>query len=165
MVSICQSIVLVAVFCNAAMAATNVTQLKVFFLSETNKFRLQHQVGAVTVDPVIAASAQKWADYLAFTVKGLQHSSNSPYGENLAYASESIGNRAVQMWYDEVKLYNFNKPGFSGATGHFTQLVWKKSTKVGFGVTVANGIVYTVCQYSPPGNYLGQFPQNVFPKK
>lgn len=27
------------------------------------------------------------------------------------------------MWYSEVEHYNFNKPGFNGKTGHFTQVI------------------------------------------
>jgi hypothetical protein len=40
---------------------------------------------------------------------------------------------ATSAWYDEIKLYNWSKPGFSSGTGHFTQVVWKGSQKVGFG--------------------------------
>ena len=40
------------------------------------------------------------------------------------------------MWYNEIKSYNYAKSGFSGATGHFTQLVWKSTTSVGFGIQV-----------------------------
>lgn len=69
------------------------------------------------------------------------------------------------MWYDEVQYYDFSKQGFTSKTGHFTQLVWKNSKQVGFGITEKNGIVYVVCRYSPPGNYLGQFEKNVFPAK
>ena len=35
--------------------------------------------------------------------------------------------RAVQAFYDEVKLYEFDKPGFSTSTGHFTQVSLLKS--------------------------------------
>ena len=27
---------------------------------------------------------------------------------------------SVNMWYNEVKNYNFNNPGFTMNTGHFT---------------------------------------------
>ncbi|KAF8978699.1 CAP domain-containing protein, partial [Cyathus striatus] len=61
-----------------------------------------------------------------------------------------------------------NKPGFSSATGHFTQVVWKSSTSIACAIancpagTIFNQTSkYVVCRYAPPGNYLGQFPQNV----
>lgn len=68
------------------------------------------------------------------------------------------------MWYNEISLYNFAKGEFSSATGHFTQLVWKSSTKLGLGLAY-NGIkYYVVANYQAPGNYLGQFLTNVLPK-
>ena len=30
--------------------------------------------------------------------------------------------------------YDYGNPGFKGGTGHFTQVVWKSSTKLGIGV-------------------------------
>lgn len=68
-------------------------------------------------------------------------------------------------WYAEEADYDYNNPGFSMATGHFTQVVWKSSTEVGCGVAqTQNGsftVVYVVCQYTPPGNFTGRFPENV----
>ena len=74
-----------------------------------------------------------------------------------------LGNKATQSWYDEIKDYSFARPGFSAATGHFTQVVWKGSSKLGVGIAFAdNGRkAIVVANYSPPGNYQGQFPQNV----
>jgi hypothetical protein len=47
------------------------------------------------------------------------------------------------MWYDEVTNpgYNFETGGFSGGTGHFTQLVWKGTTELGCGIAG----MYVVC--------------------
>ena len=69
-------------------------------------------------------------------------------------------------WYNEIDDpgYDYNSPGFSMGTGHFTQVVWVKSTELGMGhATSQSGSVYTVARYSPPGNYTnpGQFEQNV----
>lgn len=91
----------------------------------------------------------------------MKHSSNSDrpgFGENLAGGS---GNwpylyttpAAVKMWYDEVKYFNFRRGGFTMKTGHFTQVVWKRSTKLGCGHYKSN----IVCRYGPPGNYRGQY--------
>lgn len=69
------------------------------------------------------------------------------------------------MWYDEVSLYNFASGGFSGATGHFTQLVWKSTTEVGCGISISrDSKIYAVSQYTPPGNVQGRFKENVLPK-
>ena len=38
----------------------------------------------------------------------------------------------------ELKDYNFNKPGFDMKTGHFIQVVWKNTTKVGYGYGIVN---------------------------
>lgn len=56
--------------------------------------------------------------------------------------------------------------GFSMQTGHFTQVVWKASTEIGVGIATYPDSQYghrtVVCiNYRPPGNYLGQFEQNV----
>ena len=40
----------------------------------------------------------------------------------LSIGSELTGQKTVDMWYEEVKDYNFSRPGFSSKTGHFTQV-------------------------------------------
>ena len=88
-------------------------------------------------------------------------------GENLAYNYEKTqsasARQATEMWYNEVKKYDYNRPGFSMATGHFTQVVWKNSRQFGIGVyqDPSSGRQYVCALYSPPGNYQGQFPENV----
>jgi len=32
-----------------------------------------------------------------------------------------IGNEIADMWYDEIKKYDFNKPGFASGTGYCRQ--------------------------------------------
>lgn len=66
-------------------------------------------------------------------------------------------NDAVNMWYDEISNYNFDTGRGSG-TGHFTQVVWKDSTRVGCGVKLRCGggmmaMTSVVCRYQQPGNY------------
>jgi hypothetical protein len=87
---------------------------------------------------------------------------------NLAYASQ-----IVKMWYTEIQQYDFKKPGFSSATEHFTQVVWKSTRQVGCGIAMgpknADGRyrVYGVCQYKDAGNVVSSttdfFSLNVFP--
>ena len=56
--------------------------------------------------------------------------------------------------YKEVCKYNFNSPGYSSGTGHFTQVVWKGSTTLGMGkATDSSGrCTYVVARYRPAGN-------------
>lgn len=87
---------------------------------------------------------------------------------------------ATDDWYSEVSSYNFATPasgaGLSidgGATGHFTLAVWSGTTQMGCAVATCPGAatspfpdktkpwVFVVCQYTPPGNVVGQFPANV----
>ncbi|CAH1773109.1 unnamed protein product, partial [Owenia fusiformis] len=95
-------------------------------------------------------------------------------GENLwrsrsSYSQRSgmneMGNKAAQSWYDEIEDYNYNEPGFSSATGHFTQLIWETTEFLGCGIAEGKHgrwYSYTVCcQYSLPGNYMKQFADKV----
>lgn len=44
---------------------------------------------------------------------------------------------ATENWYLEIKDYDFNNKGMPTEfhkVGHFTQVVWKKSTKLGCGI-------------------------------
>lgn len=66
------------------------------------------------------------------------------------------------MWYDEVQDYDFDSPGFSSDTGHFTQLVWVGTEEFGMGMAVArDGRNIVVGKYFPSGNIVGQFKENV----
>ena len=53
----------------------------------------------------------------------------------------------------------------NAGTGHFTQVVWAGSRKLGVGVSCRDGKVLVVANYDPPGNFGGQFLKNVFKPK
>ena len=75
---------------------------------------------------------------------------------------EIITHNYYTLRYDEESMYDYGRPGFSMATGHFTQIVWMSTSKFGIAkATAANGKVYVVARYNPPGNFPGQFPANV----
>lgn len=140
-------------------------------VSAHNTYRVKHQSPNVTIDDTLNQSAQAWAQTIA--AKGdLEHSTNrNNVGENIYWGGDSanLGSAAVQDWYSEIKDYDYNKPVFSSATGHFTQVVWKGSTKVGCGAAPGPATIegtkydgfYVVCQYAPAGNVEGQFADNV----
>jgi uncharacterized protein YkwD len=123
-------------------------------LSAHNAFRADHCAPALTWADDLAASAQAWAEACVFA-----HDSGRGFGENLAGGSE----QPTELWYAESADYKYTAPGFSAGTGHFTQVVWRASTKLGCGRAQCSFGVYYVCRYAPPGNVLGQFEQNVLP--
>jgi hypothetical protein len=96
-----------------------------------------------------------------------EHSTNSIYGENIAMTSDSDTDALIQsidMFYDEVLIYDYNNPGFKKETGHFTQLVWMDTQEIGLGVSKSSeGYTYVCTNYYPPGNYVDKFFENVKP--
>jgi hypothetical protein len=111
--------------------------------------------------------AQQCAKYYA--AKGSIDKS-CPYkngaGGNLAIAEGNFGGVSVvdmgaRIWYDEIKDYDFNNPGFSFTTGYFTQVVWNASTRLGIGYASGGSTSVAVALHNPPGNVEGQYPQNV----
>ena len=81
------------------------------------------------------------------------------------YISE-VGINCVNAWYSEISMYDFKNPGWSESVGHFTQVVWNASTKLGIGLALSSdGWLYCVGQYFEAGNYEDLFAENVFPTK
>jgi uncharacterized protein YkwD len=113
----------------------------------------------------LAANASQWAAHLT-TLPELQHDESLDVeGENLwrgtkgYYTPENM----VQLWIDEVKVFN-NVPIPEASTtgdfedvGHYTQLVWKTTTLVGCAVAdTPDGDEVMVCRYMEGGNVLGE---------
>jgi len=137
-------------------------------LDQHNTYRATHHAPPLSWDAGLASQAESWANGCKF-----EHSTMGN-GENLYANSGSSfdGASAVTSWYNELydPGYDFNNPGFSSGAGHFTQVVWKGSTTVGCYMKVCYDLFpgwgnsnLLVCEYSPPGNYMGQFSANVLP--
>jgi uncharacterized protein YkwD len=106
----------------------------------------------------VAATAQAWADNLKNNMScELQHASGTGYGENLAGGTHLSPQSAVELWASEEKNYTYSpKYEFTNDTGHYTQIVWRKSTHIGCASAACPGSNVVVCRYDPPGNYIGQ---------
>lgn len=135
------------------------------WLNAHNEKRAKHCAPPLEWSATLAKVAQTWAEQLKAKGCAFGHSNNNKYGENLA--AGTIGaldpETTVGMWYDEIKLYKFPNGGFSLKTGHFTQVVWKSTTKVGCGHVQCNGNDIYVCNYDPPGNWERQYSKEVLP--
>ncbi|KAI0097918.1 CAP domain-containing protein [Nemania sp. FL0031] len=130
-------------------------------LNSTNVYRAAHNASAITWNTTLESFA---SSYLASDAVGddctFAHS-GGPYGENLAIGYPNA-TASVEAWGDEGDKYNYNKPGFSEGTGHFTQLVWKNTSDVGCGRRLCGERGwYLVCEYWPRGNVIGAFQDEV----
>ena len=114
--------------------------------------------------------AQNYANYLAQTGQFTHDPTNlsHKYGENLyAFSSNATPNlkNIIQSWYNEQQYYNYssNQCQSGEMCGHYTQIIWKTSKKVGCASAQYQkgrfqGGYVTVCKYYPYGNIVGKRP-------
>lgn len=147
---------------------------KLYIVDLVNYYRENHGSLPVSFDERLSSLMQSWTDQLSRS--GAFYHSKYPYGENLAMIpfvrgcktlqnATSYVESSVTAWYSEHSLYNYSSPTYSEKTGHFTQLVWKRTNSIGIGVSVNT----TTCRmivgmaFDPPGNYKSLMRTNVFP--
>jgi len=154
------------------------------YLEEANAWRAEVGAPALEWDETIAKVSQAWADHLESQGCDMVHSTGEwqknaykeaggpeeALGENIAWACCSDpptqdGKQVVDMWASEKKSYAYGALGDEctshdgGTTGHYTQLVWAESQKMGCGMATCGdkGTVW-VCNFFPAGNWMGQAP-------
>lgn len=122
----------------------------------------------MTWDPELARIAKSWAKVCRFShnpqLKSGLHPNFTSVGENIWTGSLTLfsASSAISDWYDEIKNYDFTTRRCSNVCGHYTQVVWADSYKVGCAVqfcpkvtnfaSLSNG-AHFVCNYGPGGNY------------
>lgn len=130
-----------------------------------NQWRQRTGIPPLIWSDDLATHAQAWANHLANDNFRLYHRPNNPYGENLTWAAHQTlsPTQVVNMWGDEIKDYDYDTNRCTAVCGHYTQLVWQKTTEVGCANVRSGSQEIWVCNYNPPGNYRGQKPyQTVF---
>jgi hypothetical protein len=114
----------------------------------------------------LAVVAGKWAKELARKGCEMEHSPRegkfgNGYGENLYWCSGMKGtpDHVVDSWASEVEFFNVSTGKCKGGVcGHYTQIVWRNTTAVGCAMEKCGDQEIWVCNYNPPGNYVGQKP-------
>ena len=148
-----------------AAAATPFTDAqKAELLAAQNRYRAELNEAPLVWSDKLADSAQAWAQHLANDVHAMQHSGTVGIGENLATwpAGHASLTRLVKLWGDEKSFFvdatfpDVSNTGDWKVVGHYTQLVWRKTTDVGCGLGTADGQDFLVCQYNPMGNFMGE---------
>jgi hypothetical protein len=144
-------------------------------LKSHNDRRARHDVQSLTWSDELANSSQNWAKHNCI----FMHDPSSQYGENIGVLYSATTKGAAElcdMFYDdEACKYDYANPKFTLSTGHFSQVVWKSTTKVGCAMVsrtecpqgvrdpetnrIHNSLL--VCRYHPAGNQIHNFATNV----
>ncbi|XP_040845943.1 GLIPR1-like protein 1 [Ochotona curzoniae] len=119
----------------------------------------------------LAKMARAWANKCQF-----KHNAclNIPYEcyENYQFVGENIWlgeskvfspRDAVIAWFNESNFYDFDSISCTKVCGHYTQVVWASSHRVGCAVKICPNLgkgstAIFVCNYGPAGNYPNQHP-------
>lgn len=154
---------LLAIAIGLVAGAASADSFEEDLVARHNTLRARHGVPPLRWSGQVAAVAQDWAEENARTNR-MHHRPNNKYGENIYWVSGGVlrAVTVVDAWYGEIAQYNYGNPGFAMSTGHFTQVVWRGSSVLGCGrAQTRSGGTYVVCNYDPPGNWEGQFRENV----
>jgi hypothetical protein len=131
----------------------------------------------MTWDNALAKTAQSYADKCKWghnpdrTKEYKANGGTESYvGENLAagYGGGYSALTGIQSWWDEYKDYTYQSKSCAAgkACGHYTQMAWSKSTKLGCGLAKCGSSfisgwpsgTFLVCNYGPGGNFNSQHP-------
>jgi pathogenesis-related protein 1 len=86
-----------------------------------------------------------------------KYCSTAMLGENIASGSIGYYSAAelATLWVDEKSDFACGKlPSFQSNSGHYSQIVWSGTTKVGCGIRdCPDGFTTLLCNYYPPGNF------------
>ncbi|MGF1549124.1 MAG: CAP domain-containing protein [Sphingomonadaceae bacterium] len=140
-------------------------------LAAHNRERASLGVPALEWDPALEDSARQWGRHLAANVGDIVHYSDDPYeadpeGENLFLGTKGHfdAEAMVGAWIDEKRHYRAgvfpdnSRTGDYADVGHYTQLMWRDTERIGCAVVKDARYDYLVCRYKTAGNVFGERP-------
>jgi uncharacterized protein YkwD len=134
-------------------------------LKAHNEERERMGMAPLQWDAGLASHAEAWSADLARR-NAFEHSPASRRpgeGENLftgtagAYSLEAM----IGAFIAEKKDFRpgtfpaVSRTGQWSDVGHYTQIIWRSTTRVGCGLVSRGGQDWLTCRYSPPGNVVG----------
>jgi Cysteine-rich secretory protein family len=159
--------VLSAAPAQAAIASDVSGMTAVRLLAAHNRERVRLGIAPLRWDPALAAAAASYGPALA-RLGRLQHSpragregqrENLWMGTRGSFSPEQM----VGNWIAERANYRPGMPfPYVSRTGnwadvaHYTQVVWRGTTRVGCAIYPSRRWDYLICRYSPPGNIDGR---------
>jgi hypothetical protein len=152
-----------------AGATGRLTSLDARLLAAHNRERSAGGVAPLDWDPALAAEAAAWGEELAAS-GAFEHAPDNgdedPQGENLwagtkgAYAPEEM----VDGWIEEKSNFrpglfpDNSRTGDFEDVGHYTQLMWRDTDRVGCALAAGAEEEVLVCRYRTAGNVVGEVP-------
>ena len=132
-----------------------------------NEARAEVGTPDLVLDDDLSAQAIEYAQELADTGR-FEHSPQSArpgQGENLWAGTPSAFSyeEMAEAWIEEKQFYvhmpfpDFSNTGRWQDVGHYTQIIWRDTTRLGCGLATGSGRDYLVCRYGPPGNVAGEY--------
>lgn len=161
---------------HAVLQSLDLAALRQAELAKHNELRALHGCPPLILNDTLNTIAQNYSEYLYSLQGGLTHSSGAKtgqYGENLywawGYPSFKYPTAGASVnWYAENQYYDYTtfKSKTAGkAVGHFTAMIWKAATSVGFGFALGDQQggygIYITANYNPVTNVVGQYAANV----
>ena len=151
-----------------AAAASNsfAKQFPARVLAAHNAARTHAGVSPLIWDTALGNSAARYAQQMALTNR-FQHSDRKArrgVGENLWMGTRGVFSveRMVSDWASERRMFRagifpaVSRTGNWADVGHYTQIVWPTTTRVGCALATTSRADYLVCHYSPAGNIDGR---------
>jgi hypothetical protein len=146
----------------AAAAAGAVNEVSYKILAAHNQARAEVGARPLQWDPELAVAAASYGPALA-RIGHLVHSPRTGrenQRENLWMGQQGRfrTDEMVAAWTDEKRLFAPGAFPYVSRTGrwedvaHYTQMIWKTTTRVGCAIHTERGWDYLICRYSPPGN-------------